>query len=164
MLYRVPVDARGRPSGAFTVVPLVGDWTSTPGFNSNGIAATPDGGTLLVAHSTLASIYAVAPESGVATRVDLGGDSVANADGLLLDGPILYVVQNALNRIAAVRLRPDLSRGEVIGTITSTEFDVPTTVAEFGAHLYAVEARFGVIPGHDVEYDVVRVDKVPASR
>jgi len=154
LLYRVPVDARGRPSGAFTAVPLVGDWTSTPGFNSNGIAATPDGGTLLVAHSTLASIYAV----------DLGGDSVANADGLLLDGPILYVVQNALNRIAAVRLRPDLSRGEVIGTITSTEFDVPTTVAVFGAHLYAVDARFGVIPGHDVEYDVVRVDKVPASR
>ena len=164
VLYRVPLDAQGRPSGAFVVVPLVGDWAQVPGFNANGIVATPDGGTLFVAHSALASIYAVAPESGVATRVDLGGASVAFADGLLLDGRTLYVVQNRLNQIAAVRLQPDLSRGELIGTITSAAFDVPTTVAEFGAHLYAVNARFGVATGPDVEYDVVRVDKVPASR
>jgi hypothetical protein len=36
---------------------------------------------------------------------------------------------------------------------------IPTTVAEFGNSLYAVNARFDVVPGPLVEYDVVRVDK-----
>ena len=143
----------------------MGEWTAVVGaFNANGIVATPNGRTLLVAQSSLGSIFTVDPDTGEAAEVDLGGDSVVSADGLLLDGRILYVVQNALNQIAIVRLRPDLSGGDVIGTITNEAFDVPTTVAEFGSHLYAVNARFGTPTGPNVEYDVVRVDKVPASR
>ena len=47
---------------------------------------------------------------------------------------------------------------EYIGDITSPEFRVPTTIADFGNALYAVNARFGTeIPG--TEYQVVRVSK-----
>lgn len=164
MLYRVPLDASGRPLGGFEAVPLGGDFVSQPGFNANGIAATPDGSTLFVVHSELGAIYAVDPASGVADEIDLGGEAVPSGDGLLLDGRILYVVQNALNQIAAVRLSPDLTSGEVIARITSADFDVPTTVAGFGPSLYAVNARFGTPPTASTSYDVVRVDKVSSAR
>ena len=52
-------------------------------------------------------------------------------DGLLLRGRTLYVVRNNLNQIAVVELAPDLSGGEVVGTITNPNFDVPTTIAAF---------------------------------
>jgi hypothetical protein len=36
--------------------------------------------------------------------------------------------------------------GHVVRTITSKDFDVPTTVARFGKNLYLPNARFGVAP------------------
>jgi hypothetical protein len=56
-------------------------------------------------------------------------------------------------------LSPDHTVGVVTAEITSPLFRVPTTVAEFGSRLYAVNARFGTPPGPDVDYDVVRVQK-----
>ena len=80
-----------------------------------------------------------------------------NGDGLLLDGRTLYVVQNQLNRIAVVRLDRDLDEGEVTGHLTDSDFDVPTTIAEKGGFLWAVNARFSTPPTPDTTYDVVRV-------
>ena len=160
VLYRVPLEPTGEPAGGFTVVPLSGDFTQGPTFSANGIEATADGAMLFVAHSDFGAIFAVDPDTGAATTVDLGGDDVASGDGLLLDGRMLYVVQNFFNQIAVVRLAPDGLSGEVITQITTPEFDVPTTVAGFGASLYAVNARFGTPPTPTTSYDVVRVDKV----
>jgi len=84
---------------------------------------------------------------------------VASGDGILLDGRTLYVVQNFFNRIAVVELDPHLSSGSVVASITNPDFDIPTTVAEHGASLYAVNARFLTPPGPDVAYDVVRIAK-----
>jgi hypothetical protein len=47
----------------------------------------------------------------------------------------------------------------VVDTITDDDFDVPTTIAEFGDALYAVNARFGIADPGLAEYDVVRVLK-----
>jgi hypothetical protein len=69
------------------------------------------------------------------------------------------VVQNRLNRIAVVRLNPSLTAGEIAGTITDPLFDVPTTIAEFGSRLYAVNARFGAPDPGAIPYDVVQVSK-----
>jgi sugar lactone lactonase YvrE len=82
---------------------------------------------------------------------------VANGDGLLLDGKLLYVVQNQLNRIAVVKLDRDLDEGEIKGHLTDSDFDVPTTIAEKGGFLWAVNARFSTTPTPDTTYDVVRV-------
>jgi hypothetical protein len=43
--------------------------------------------------------------------------------------------------------------------ITSSLFRIPTTVAEFGSSLYAVNARFDVMVEANTEYEVVRVRK-----
>ena len=103
-------------------------------------------------------LYRVDPLTGVAEIIDLGGELVTNGDGLWLDGRTLYVVRNQLNRIAVVELDPTLTTGEYVEDITSPYFDIPTTVAEFGNALYAVNARFST-PILGAEYQVVRVSK-----
>jgi hypothetical protein len=139
-------------------IPLGGDYQFTPGaFNANGIEALSNGKTLVIVNSTEGALYTVDPETGVATRIDLGTGGAQNGDGLLLQGRTLYVVQNQLNRIAVVELAPGFASGEIVGLLTNSAFDVPTTIAKFGDALYAVNARFGTVPTPDTEYDVVRV-------
>jgi sugar lactone lactonase YvrE len=159
VLYRVARDAEGAP-GALTVLPLTGDLVYTSGFNVNGIAATPDGGTLYVVQSNKASLFAVDPATGVATHVPLtdsagAAATIPNADGILLDGETLYVVQNRLNLVAAI----DLATGVVLTRVTDSDFQVPTTIAEHGASLYAVNARFGTPEPSTATYAVVRIAK-----
>lgn len=159
-MYRVPLSNDGSPGSTFTEVELSGDFNFVPGtFNANGIDATPNGQHLVIVNSTLGELYRVDPSSGEATLIDLSGATVTAGDGILLDGKTLYVVRNQLNLIAEVQLSPDLLSGEVVGTITDSDFDVPTTIAEFGNSLYAVNARFGTSPPPDVEYNVVKVSK-----
>ncbi|HSK89665.1 MAG TPA: hypothetical protein VK880_14985 [Anaerolineales bacterium] len=162
VLHRVPLARRGGLPSAPTSeeIPLGGDYQFTPGaFNANGIAATQNGRTLIIVNSTEGALYKVDPESGNATRIDLGGGAVPNGDGILLQGKTLYVVQNRLNQIAVVRLKSDFTAGSIVNTITSPLFRVPTTIAQFGKSLYAVNARFGTEPTPDTEYEVVRVPR-----
>ena len=162
ILYKVPLANNGELPATPTVeaIPLGGDYQFTPGaFNANGIAATPNGQTLIIVNSTEGALYTVDPNTGVATRIDLGTGGVPNGDGILLQGKTLYVVQNRLNQIAVVELSSNLNSGTIVETITSPNFRVPTTIARFGSSLYAVNARFGTPPTPDTEYEVVRVPR-----
>ena len=82
--------------------------------------------------------------------------SLEGGDGLLLHGRTLYVVQNRLNKIAVLRLTPDLRRGTLTRTITDPDFDVPTTIDRLGSRIYAVNARFGTATPTDQSYHVVK--------
>ena len=160
VLYRVPLEESGDLPEPLTVeeIPLTGDYEFTPGaFNANGIAASPNGKTLVFVNSVDGLLYKVNPNRGLVRRIDLDGETVLNGDGILLQGKTLYVVQNRLNQIAVVRLNSDLDEGEIVDTITSSAFRVPTTIARFGNSLYAVNARFGTEPTPETEYEVVRV-------
>jgi len=162
VFYRVPLAKNGElPSPlTFDEIALSGDYVLQAGFNSNGIAATPNGKTLIIVNSADGVLYNVDPTTGVATRIDLGGDSVPNGDGILLEGKTLYVVQNFMNKIAVIELNPDLTAGTIVDEITSEFFRVPTTIARFGNALYAVNARFDVeTPTPATEYEVVRVPR-----
>jgi streptogramin lyase len=164
-MYRVPLTGEGflPDSPVVEEVPLGGDFEFIAGgFNANGIDATPNGAWLVIVNSTVGDMYRVNPATGEATRIDLGGGSVPNGDGILLDGgKRLYVVQNANNQIAEIKLASNLTSGEIVRTITTAEvnFRVPTTIAEFGNWLYAVNARFDMTPTPDTEYEVVQVGK-----
>lgn len=159
VLYRVPLGPGGRLATTAEDVPLSGDYEHAEGFNLNGIDATSNGKTLLAVQSNLGALYAIDPATGEASLVDLGGETVVNGDGILLDGRRLYVVQNFDNRIAVIDLAPDLRTGQVVGHITDPDFDIPTTVAEHGDRLYAVNARFTTPPTPDTQYHVVKVHK-----
>jgi sugar lactone lactonase YvrE len=157
--YRVPLGPGGQLAapGDVKTIPLGGAWQQVAGFNANGIEATPNGKYLVIVNSTTGALYRVEPLTGVATLIDLGGASVSAGDGLLLRGHTLYVVRNQLNQIAVITLAPDLSSGEVVGTITNPNFDIPTTIAAFGNALYAVNARFSTPPTPSTTYSIVRV-------
>jgi sugar lactone lactonase YvrE len=151
-LYRVDLGPAGEPAAAATSIPL------PVAFRTNGIVATPDGEHLFVVSAS--QLYRIDTLTYTPVSVDLGGTALPNADGLLLDGKTLYVVQNQLNRVAVVDLSPDYLTGEVVRYITepfasNTATRVPTTIAEFGDALYAVTAGFAA-PSPDY---VVRLSK-----
>ena len=139
-LYFVPVSATGVP-GPFTTLALSGPAADTSGdFNLNGIQATPDGKTLVVAHSGNGSLYTVDPASGESATI--AGVSVPNVDGIVLQGRRLWAVQNADDQVTRIRLSPHLASGVVEEVITSDLFQVPTTAARFGSRLAVVNAKF----------------------
>jgi len=145
--------------GPVRQIPITGDFQQTgepTATNLNGIAVAGRD-TLVLVQTNSGKLFAADANTGVAKEIDLGGADVLNGDGLLLLGRVLFVVQNRLNRIAVVVLSHDLSRGRVVHTITDPAFDVPTTIAAFGRHLYAVNARFGTPSPQTASYNVVRV-------
>ena len=161
VLYKVPLAPGGTPGPTFETVPLTSPSPATPPANSNGIDATPNGETLIIVQSDPGKLFTVDPQTGVADEIELTGMSgnVINGDGILLDGTTLYVVQNRLNQIAVIELETGLGAGAIVGLITSPNFDVPTTLDEFGKWLYAVNARFTTPPTPDTTYTVVQVEK-----
>jgi sugar lactone lactonase YvrE len=158
VLYKVPIAKDGTLGSQTDVetVPLTGDFELAPGFNTNGIDATRRGDALVIVQSNLGRLYTVDPTTGESDRIELTEGDVAFGDGILLDGRLLYVVQNQLNRVAVVKVRRMLDSGRIVKHLTDPDFDVPTTIAAFGKRLYAVNARFGVADPTTAKYDVER--------
>ena len=139
-------------------MPLTGDIVYGPGFNVNGIDATPNGKTLVIVQTNTGLVFTV-NEEGVTKQIDLGG-ALVPGDGLLLHGKTLYaVVRTPIDQIDVIDLAPDLSSGTIVSTITSTDFSGPTTIDELGNRLYAVNARFTVPPTPDTPYWLTQVRK-----
>jgi sugar lactone lactonase YvrE len=161
VLYRVPLGPNGRPGGQSSVrtLSLTGDFELQPGFNTNGIDATANGATLVIVQSNTGTLFMVHPGTGATRAIDLSGGSVPNGDGILLEGRMLYVVQNQLNRVAKIALQPGLRSGRIVKTITDPQLAVPTTIDAHGSRLYAVNARFGTPPTPSTEYWVTRLPK-----
>ena len=154
-LYVVPVSGAGVPGPARTLA-LSGPAADTSAeFNLNGIAATPNGKTLIVGHSGNGELYTVDPATGASATI--AGISVPQVDGLVLDGRRLWAVQNT-NQVTRIRLNRDLTSGVVEKVITSDLFQTPATAARFGRRLAVVNAKFdtGLPPTAD-QYEVIVV-------
>jgi len=164
-MYRLPLGPGGElPAPAeVQTIPLGSGFDFIPGaFNANGIEASPDGKWLIVVNSAVGKLFLVDPMSGAATAIDLGSGDVSAGDGLVLRGRTLYVVQNSLYQIAVVKLNPGFASGKVTGHLTNPNFRFPTTAAAFGKALYAVNARFDVIPpGQPAPTDTFEAVRVP---
>jgi len=164
VLFHLPLGRHGRLPTQDEVVriPLSGDWVpNADGVapSSNGLTRTPDGRALIMVASNFGALFRVNPRTGVATAIDLGGETVVNGDGLLLSGRTLYVVQNRLNTVAVIRLNKQGTAGSVQERVTDTRFDVPTTVAQFGNRLYLPNARFGTPSPETATYNAVAIAK-----
>lgn len=150
-LYRVPIGDHGKghhqhghPREA-TAIPLSGQIVYLAGNNANGIDKSRDGRTLIIVQTNVGKLFTVNWRTGLTREIVLD-EPVVNGDGLLLDGRTLYVVQNRDNKVAVVRLSRRLRFGDVQMHITDPDFDVPTTIDDFGKRLYAVNARFRPTP------------------
>ena len=161
-LYGLPLGRHGNLPDQSEVVtlPLSGDWVQVPDANNaNGIVSTPDHKALIVVNTAAAKLYRVDKATGVATEVDLNGASVENGDGLLRKGKTLYVVRNRDNLVAVFRLNRSGTSARLRDTLTSPDFDVPTTVARKGSSLYLPNARFGTPNADTAEYWVTRIHR-----
>ena len=158
VLFKVPLGRHGKLPAAAVRVPLTGAIAYTTGNNANGITATPDGRGLIIVQSNTGKLFRVG-WSGVTTEIDLGGENVANGDGLWLRGSTLFVVQNRLNVIAEVKLDRHATAGTVVSRTTSAAFDVPTTIAEFGGRFYLPNARFTTPAEPTTPYTAVGVKR-----
>lgn len=172
-LFKIPLDKNGRlpDTQVLMNVPLMG-FSTTPFWNDgfpfpvfgNGIDATPSGDMLILGNLNRGEIYFVNPDTGESTLIDLGGERLFYADGILLDGKTLYVTQNFFNRIAVVDLNKDFTSGSVSGYIENPNLGIPSTIAELGSSLYAVNAHFDQAPpggpaAPDLEFEVVKLEK-----
>ena len=154
-LYFVPVSQTGVP-GPFTTLGLTGPAANTSGaFNLNGIEATANGKTLIVAHSATGRLYTVNPRTGSSAAI--AGVSVPAVDGILMQGNRLWAVQNT-NQVSRIHLAANLTSGRVDKIITSDLFQVPAAAARHGHRLAVVNTKFdtGIPPTAD-QYEVVLV-------
>jgi sugar lactone lactonase YvrE len=167
-LYRVPIGVNGKGHHGHgkgnrheaTAIPLSGAIVYGEGNNANGIDKTRDGRTLIIVQSNVGKLFTVNRRTGLTREIVLD-EPVVNGDGILLDGRTLYVVQNRDNKVAVIRLSRSLRSGDVRAHLTDPDFDVPTTIDDFGDRLYAVNARFRPTPPPpDFEYWINQFPKV----
>ena len=159
-MYTIPLGHGGRLPGqaAVRTTPLTGDivFSGPAGtFNANGIAFLDD--ELIVGQTNTGQLFRVDPDTGVAHAIDLGGQNVQGADGLMLRGRALYIAQNFPNLIAIVDLDRDMKTGTVEQRISDPRFDIPSSVIVFGNAVYAMNARFSSPNTPDKTYDLVGV-------
>jgi hypothetical protein len=151
-IYKVPVSRDG-VVGTPETIALAGPAAETvAGFNLNGIEATSDGHTLIVVNTATGKLFTVDARTGDSATIDVDGMTFPTADGILLQGHTLLVLQNGLsptpvpNQIVVIHLRHHLTQGRVVDTLTSPLFETATTLARSGNVLVAVNSQFGGAP------------------
>jgi hypothetical protein len=162
-LVKIPLPADGSlpPTNSATLLPITGDFVQTPdAANLNGIVYKS--GVLIVAQSSTGLLFRVDPGTGLATKIDLGDETLNNVDGLELHGHLLYAVRNS-NQVTVVRLGSQLATGTVLGNITDPGLDVPTTATVAAGRLWVVNARFGTGPTPDTKYWITQLPLRPEN-
>jgi sugar lactone lactonase YvrE len=142
VLFRVPSTV----DGVGEVEPWL-NFEETPaeyeeGFNFNGIDATEDGRYLVAVQSNTGELFRIDIESKQVVEINLGGETLTNGDGLLLDGRTVYVVRNEQALIVPVKLSGEYIRGKVGEPFTDPSFAFPTTIAKTDGRLLVVNSQF----------------------
>jgi sugar lactone lactonase YvrE len=148
VLYRIDADERRTDGVADLPVFLSFEGTPVqygPGFNIGGIAASPDGRTLVLAQSNTRALFRVDLRERAVTAIDLGGEPVGG-DGLVLVGRDTLVAierQGDVGYVVTIDLDRDLASGTLVSRTTDASFDDPTTTARVGRSLLVVNSQFG---------------------
>jgi DNA-binding beta-propeller fold protein YncE len=131
------------------------------GFNLNGIDATEGGRYLVAVQSNTGELFRIDTESREVVEINLGGESLVNGDGLLLDGRTVYVVRNEQELIVPVKLSGEYISGEVGEPFSDPSFAFPTTVAKTDGRLLVVNSQFDKREGEPELPFTVSSVKVP---
>jgi Cu-Zn family superoxide dismutase len=110
--------------------------------NLNGIAATPDGRSLIVVHMGKGLLYRIDIAAKTIHPIDTAGEDLSGADGLVLDGRNLFIVRQTAVEMVTVRLSPDLARGNVEKRFKHSALAWPATAAKVGDRLIVVNTQF----------------------
>lgn len=120
------------------------------GPNANGIEVTPDDEYLLVVQMNTGQLYRIEVASKEVTEVDLGGETLANGDGLVLDGQTLYVVlQQPDNEVVVVEMADDFASGTVTSRIQDESLAAPATAIKVDDRLLVVNTQFNAMQSEE---------------
>jgi DNA-binding beta-propeller fold protein YncE len=122
-------------------------FTGTPleygeGANLNGIVATPDGKALIVGQMNKGLLFRIDLATKAVTAIDLKGETLEGADGLVLKGDILFVVRQTVAEIVTIRLAPGYGSGTVLKRSKPPGLRWPATAATDGKVLMVVNSQF----------------------
>jgi sugar lactone lactonase YvrE len=148
-LYRIT--AKQVRAGHGTPQKIRYDTGAKGGFNANGIVVTGEHRVLFV-DSGDGTLTAVDTTRRTTRRLQLTGGPVTDGDGLVLRGRTLYVVRNALGKVAKVALSANGHSAKVLSSFGDATFAYPTTAAIAGDRLLVVNSQFdkrgpGLTPG-----------------
>jgi hypothetical protein len=124
-------------------------------FDLGGIAGTPDGRFLLTTQGTTGQLWRISLRSKRITEVAIAGDPVVTADGIVLKGRDLFVVQNFRRQVTTLRLDDGwrtATTSDVVATPADRTF---TTAKRVGGRLLLVDSKFGFTPAQAVAEDRV---------
>ena len=128
-------------------------------FDLGGIVSTADGRFLLTTQGTTGQLWRIDLYSGRIAEVDLGGVRLTNADGIVLRGHTLWVVQNFTRQISKLRLGHRYASASVEQVLPTPADRTFTTAKRVGGHLLLVDSKFGFPPTAAVAEDrIVAID------
>jgi Cu-Zn family superoxide dismutase len=131
-----------------------------PGFNLGGIVATPNGRYLLVSQGTNGRLWRIDLATKAIAEVDIGSTSIVNADGIVLRGHTLWVVQNFTRQISELALDGDWASGTLVSVKATPADRTYTTTKIADGRLLIVDSQFGFAPPFAAQ-DRVVVTKLP---
>jgi hypothetical protein len=151
VLFKVPLGKHGE-IGTPTTVPITF-------FGANGIEATKNGKTLVVAGFSTGEYFTVDTKTGAVDKIDItengAAASLPRGDGLVLRGNTLYIALNLPNAafpgrcgdVAVVKLQHHMTTGEVVDHLNNPSDPLvnPATADLFGKYLYVI--RRNALPG-----------------
>lgn len=131
--------------GQWTVRTWVDATASIPtqtGFNLGGIVLSPDRRALVVAQGNVGKLWRFDLETGAVSRVDTGTADLVNADGLVRDGDLLWVVRNFSRVLSTLRLSDDGSTASLVSAVATDPTRVFTTAKLAQGRLLLVDSKF----------------------
>lgn len=126
------------------------DFEYVEGVNANGIVISDDDASLIIAQLDTGQLWHVDIASQAVTEVD-AGETFPGADGLVLDGTTLYIIQNSTNQVSEVELEADLLSGTVTSVYTSPDFIMPATAVLVDSQLIVTNTQFGALETGETE-------------
>jgi Beta-propeller repeat len=141
------------------VSPTIAYTAALTDFDLGGIVSTPDRRYLLTAQGTTGQLWRIDLRTREIVEVDLAGARLTNADGIVLRGNRLWVVQNFSRRISKLELADRYSSATVEEVLATPADRTFTTAKRVGGRLLVVDSKFGFPPAAAVAEDrVVTVD------
>jgi sugar lactone lactonase YvrE len=137
-----------------TWLDATGTIPTTSGFNLGGIVVSPDRKALIVAQGNVGALWRIDLRSKAVTKIDTGGASLFNADGLVLRGHRLIVVRNFTRQLTTLRLNGNTTAASLISDEPTDPSRVFTTAKIADGRLLLVDSKFDE-PTPQGPYEVV---------
>jgi Cu-Zn family superoxide dismutase len=116
------------------------------GFNINGIVPANFGRYLFAVQTNTGQLFRIQADNGAVVEVDTGGTDLTAGDGVSLQNGRLFVVRNAVNQVAELRVNSGFQSVSFRRTLSDPCLAVPTTSAVVGNRILVVNSQFNASP------------------